>query len=327
MNQLKEEGDQVYDFDSLGNPTEFEINDLNQISATPECTLTYDDNGNPKERIVADGLIEYRFDPLGRLIEITTAEKRKVLYFYDPLSRLFAKEIYTYTANSWKKERKVFYLYDRDREIGIQDERGYPLELKILGLGIRGDIGAAIALEIGGTVYAPLHDFNGNIVAIVSPDGSIAEKYEINAFGKEESTAFLNPWRFSSKRNEEGLFFFGLRFYDPTLGRWLNPDPAGFADGANLYVFVQNSPLNRLDLFGLISEDPFGQVQINVPVPVIPRLPGFNALLGKGSIGGIDVDFVLCCGYWHQLQFTPEEIKMDKVDIMNHLHEPIQLNY
>ena len=32
-------------------------------------------------------------------------------------------------------------------------------------------------------------------------------------------------------------------------------------------------------------------------------------------------DFVICCGHWHQLQFTPEEIKMDKVDIMNHLHE------
>ena len=50
LNQLKEEGDQVYDFDSLGNPTEFEVNNLNQICATPECTLTYDDNGNPKEK-------------------------------------------------------------------------------------------------------------------------------------------------------------------------------------------------------------------------------------------------------------------------------------
>ena len=58
LNQLKEEGDQIYDFDSVGNPTEFQINDLNQISATPECTLTYDDNGNPKERTVADGLIQ-----------------------------------------------------------------------------------------------------------------------------------------------------------------------------------------------------------------------------------------------------------------------------
>lgn len=321
LNQLKEEGDQVYDFDSLGNPTEFEVNDLNQVFSIPECTLTYDDNGNPKERTLADGIIEYQFDPLGRLTEITTAEKKKVQYFYDPLSRLFAKETYTYTATGWEKEQKVYYLYDQDREIGTEDERGYPLELKILGLGIRGDIGAAVALEIGGNVYAPLHDFIGNIVAIVSPDGTIAEKYEIDAFGKEKFPALLNPWRFSSKRSEEGLFFFGLRFYDPTLGRWLNPDPAGFADGANLYVFVQNNPLNRLDLFGLISEDPFGMVQINIPIPHIPRLPGFDTLLAKGSINGIEVDFVLCCGHWHQLQFTPEETKLDQVDIMKHLHE------
>lgn len=322
LNQLKEEGDQTYDFDSLGNPAEFEVNDLNQISATPECSLTYDENGNPKEKITNDETIEYQFDPLGRLTEITTVEKRKVRYFYDPLSRLFAKEVYTYATNFWKKEQKLFYLYDRDQEIGTQDERGHPLELKILGLGIRGDIGAAVALEIGEKTYAPLHDFNGNIVAIVSPDGNIAEKYEIDAFGKEKSPALLNPWRFSSKRSEEGFFFFGLRFYDPTLGRWLNPDPAGFVDGVNLYVFVQNSPLNRLDLFGLIAENPFDrEMEINVPVQTIPRLPGINGFLAQGLIGGVQVDFTLCCGHWHQLQFTPEEIKLDQVDILSHLHE------
>jgi hypothetical protein len=64
---------------------------------------------------------------------------------------------------------------------------------------------------------------------------------------------------------------------------------AGFVDGVNLYAFVQNSPLNRLDLFGLISECPFGQVQINVPIPIIPRLPGLNAFLAKGLIGGLEV--------------------------------------
>jgi RHS repeat-associated protein len=201
--------------------------------------------------------------------------------------------------------------------------RCHPIECKILGIGIRGDIGAAIALEIGGAVYAPLHDFNGNIVAIISPDGGIAEKYEIDAFGKEQAFTPINPWRFSSKRSEEGLFFFGLRFYDPTLGRWLTPDPAGFADGANLYVYAQNNPLNRLDLFGLFSEEPFGHPQVYVPIPSIPRLPGFKTLFATGSIYGVRVDFVLCCGYWHQLQFTPEEIKRDQCDIMGHFRELI----
>ena len=180
---------------------------------------------------------------------ITTAEERKVLYSYDPLSRLFAKDVYTYVDSTWEKEPRVFYLYDQDREIGTLDEEGHIRDLKVLGLGIREDIGAAIALEIGGGVYAPLHDFNGNIIAIVSPEGSIVEKYKIDAFGKEETLSSpLNPWRFSSKRSEEQLVFYGLRFYDPTLGRWLSPDPAGFIDGANLYVFVQNNPINRLDL-------------------------------------------------------------------------------
>ena len=321
LNQLTEEGAQTYHFDSLGNPTGGEVNNLNQISATSKTTLTYDENGNPKEQRSAQETIEYQFDPLGRLTEITTPKKRKVLYTYDPLSRLHSKETYTYSWSSWKKETQVFYLYDRTREIGTQTEKGYPIDLKVLGIGIRGDIGATVALEINGNLYAPLHDFNGNLIAIVSPTGTIAEKYEIDAFGQTNTPTSINPWRFSSKRTEEGLIFFGLRFYDPSLRRWLSPDPAGFIDGVNLYAFVQNSPLNRLDLFGLTSEEFPAPVHINVSIPTIPRLPGLHAFLAKGSIDGIQVDFVLCCGHWHQLQFTPEEIKLDQIDLMNHLHE------
>lgn len=318
LNQLKEEGGQSYHFDSLGNPTQFEINDLNQISNTPECTLTYDSDGNSKEKIFADGAIQYQFDSLGRLIEITTPQKRKVVYFYDPLSRLFAKQIYCYTANGWQEEQKIFYLYNRDQEIGTQDEKGIPLELKVLGLGIRGDIGAAVAIEIKGVVYAPLHDFNGNIVALLSSDGKIVEKYEIDAFGKEKASTYLSPWRFSSKRSEEGLVFFGLRFYDPSLGRWLSPDPAGFADGANLYVYVQNSPLNRLDLFGLVGE-PFSVLrpcEIIVPIWSIPTNSSLFSV--KMLENGIYVDYFLSCGHWHELNLTPHEKQRGNFNLFHH---------
>jgi RHS repeat-associated protein len=33
------------------------------------------------------------------------------------------------------------------------------------------------------------------------------------------------------------------RWYDPTVGRWLNDDPVGFAGDCNLYCYVGNSPL------------------------------------------------------------------------------------
>ena len=43
------------------------------------------------------------------------------------------------------------------------------------------------------------------------------------------------------------------RVYDPTVGRWLTPDPAGFVDGPNLYAYVHNNPLKYYDPDGLTA--------------------------------------------------------------------------
>jgi RHS repeat-associated protein len=64
-----------------------------------------------------------------------------------------------------------------------------------------------------------------------------------------------NPWQYAGKRvdQETGFSAFGLCYYDPSIGRWLTPDPAGFADGPNLYAYVHNSPLLYWDQFGLFA--------------------------------------------------------------------------
>ncbi len=46
----------------------------------------------------------------------------------------------------------------------------------------------------------------------------------------------------------------GLRFYDPSLQRWINQDTIGEAGGINLYGFVGNDPVNRVDPWGLTDE-------------------------------------------------------------------------
>lgn len=43
----------------------------------------------------------------------------------------------------------------------------------------------------------------------------------------------------------------GLRYYNPTLGRWVNRDPIEERGGVNLYGFVENEPLMRFDRLGL----------------------------------------------------------------------------
>ena len=64
-----------------------------------------------------------------------------------------------------------------------------------------------------------------------------------------------NPFRFSTKYldHETGLYYYGLRYYNSTTGRFINRDPIGEAGGQNLYGFVQNDPINNWDYLGLID--------------------------------------------------------------------------
>ena len=47
-----------------------------------------------------------------------------------------------------------------------------------------------------------------------------------------------------------GLYYARNRNYDPSLGRWINQDPAGYINGANTYQFVMGNPTNLLDPSG-----------------------------------------------------------------------------
>ena len=64
--------------------------------------------------------------------------------------------------------------------------------------------------------------------------------------------ATANVFRFSSKEvhPNSGLYYYGFRFYDPTLQRWLNRDPIFESGGINLYGFVGNNPMMFVDPYG-----------------------------------------------------------------------------
>ncbi len=70
------------------------------------------------------------------------------------------------------------------------------------------------------------------------------------AAGNEETA-----YQFTGKELDSGigLHYFGARYYDPSIGRWLAPDPAG--QGFSPYAYAGNSPLVMVDpngeFFGL----------------------------------------------------------------------------
>ena len=105
-------------------------------------------------------------------------------------------------------------------------------------------------------------DLNGNVTLLVNTaTGQSAATYDYGPFGEplrqSGEYASLNPFRFSTKYtdDETGFVDYGLRPYIPSSGRWLNRDPIEENGGVNLYGFVGNDGVNRLDVLGLASPE------------------------------------------------------------------------
>ncbi|UUM22270.1 RHS repeat domain-containing protein [Mycoavidus sp. SF9855] len=60
--------------------------------------------------------------------------------------------------------------------------------------------------------------------------------------------------RYSGKeRDATGLYYYGYRYYQPWVGRWLSTDSMGTVDGLNLYRMVLNNPVSNFDYAGTRS--------------------------------------------------------------------------
>lgn len=76
------------------------------------------------------------------------------------------------------------------------------------------------------------------------------ETNDADAFGSGVNPRI--PYAYAGKRfdSDTGLVYFGQRYYDPRLGRWLTQDPAGSLDSSNLYQYVFNNPVRFVDPSG-----------------------------------------------------------------------------
>ena len=105
----------------------------------------------------------------------------------------------------------------------------------------------------------------GSALVETNEAGAVISYEEYHPFG---TTAYrsqkagvglsLKRTRFAGKEldDETGLYQMGARYYAPWLGRWTSSDPAGLADGANLYRYCRNSPILLQDPSGLQVEIP-----------------------------------------------------------------------
>ena len=278
------------------NGEEYEHNDLMQLISH----LEHDQNGNPIQH--NDSCFSY--DALDRLIQVQTPSQR-IAFTYDSDHRRLSKTVIHDGGVS-----RNFYLYDGRKEIGILDAFGNTLELRILNPAASSEIGSSIAIEMQGKIYAPIHDLMGNLGYLVSVDSKDSRSFEYNAFGEESPANDPSiPWRFASKRidRETGLVYFGQRYYCPSLGRWLTPDPV--ESTANLYSFVNNNPFRYVDFFGLYSSDRASDVHFFDPSSIFESNTFSVGTIGDSNLGNIHYH----CG----INNSEEEVKQAQMALYN----------
>jgi RHS repeat-associated protein len=128
-----------------------------------------------------------------------------------------------------------------------------------------------------------------------------------------------NPFRLPGQYydSETGLHYNYFRYYDPTTGRYVTPDPIGLEEGINLFVYVQNNPVNWLDPLGFAACPCSGRG--NAPSPRTYQM--------LGGIAGIAPALVPLFGLEYSVLQTAQFYRGGLLDAQAYGGSPAYANY
>ena len=208
------------------------------------------------------------FDAYGRLIRAQT-RSHDVFYGYNQTGRRLYKRI----VPMENPDGAELYLFPLETfEVGPKGEESFV------------NIGSTrlVRMEHGlGRWYYYLKDHLDSSDYVMASNGVPVEQMLYRAYGTEHQPETLNPaWgehlanvsdelprekthhRFTGQYldDDTGLYYYGARYYDPKLARFISPDPLYMADpercttrptSCNLFAYANNNPMAFIDPTGL----------------------------------------------------------------------------
>jgi RHS repeat-associated protein len=231
---------QNYEFDANGNRTKMTVTTESETAVT---TYTYDANDRIISRTIDGETETFTYDANGNMLT-----RGNIVQTFDLLNRMTSwtdgttNAVYTYNPDNMRRAKTVN---------NVTTEHVW--------------LGANIALDrTAGDVVSYIHNvksdygwhvFNahGDVVQLTDDHGFVIRRYDYDPFGNQltDNSECLNPFRYNNQYydSETGYVYLRHRYYDTSLGRFINEDP--IFDGWNWYVYGNNNPLMFSDPSGL----------------------------------------------------------------------------
>ncbi len=232
----------------------------NSVTVNLQATnsYSYDLNGN----LLSDTNRNFAYDDENQLTSVWVTNIWREDFVYDGKFRRRIEKDFAWQSGTWIQTNEIRFIYDGNSVIEERNGSNIPQVTYTRSgstLLARTDYGQ----EIPGaptTAYYYL-DGNANVMMLIYANQIVAAKYLYGPFGETLSLsgplAPFNTYRFASKEwsDRAGIYYFGRRYYDPILIRFLNRDPLAEQGGINLYAYVGNNPINIIDPLGLCYGD------------------------------------------------------------------------
>ena len=245
-------GSAQYSYDAAGNRTgstlngvaaNYNTNNLNEYTAAGSSGFNYDADGN----LISGGGWTYTYDDDDHITSMTSATDAWT-YQYDGLGNRIAA---THNGTA------VTYLNDPSG-LGIVDAEldGTGNLISHYTHGI--DLASSVAANGAAAYYQ--FDGSGNTAQLTNSSGSVVNSYSYLPFGEKlnSTVSVSNPFTFVGQYGVmdegSGLYLMRQRWYNPSLGRFIQLDPYGLGgDDSNFYRYTFNSPTNLVDPTGNFS--------------------------------------------------------------------------
>ena len=252
---VKYNGDnvEIYRYNKLGqrafshvansDKQEYRYNNSGQLIQAGFTTYTYDEDGDLSEKNSPESITRYEYLKTGQLCEVHLPDGTDIEYRFDKKGLRTAKYI-----NGQLVQR--YQWKDLTTLTAVENAEG-------ISKFHYNEHGRVMGMSRNDQVFLFATDQLGSIFTVADSSGNITQEILYNSFGKRVYNS--NPehdlvlgFAGGLFDPDTGLIHFGYREYDPVIGRFISPDPLGYAGGdADLYGYCLDDPINFVDRDGL----------------------------------------------------------------------------